>query len=239
MVRRPRLRSLLFAGLGAGVVLALTVGALNLYVVSRASGEATDDPAALPHAQAAIVLGAYVQPDGAMSGMLRDRVTAAIELYRAGRVDRIIVSGDHHRWSYDEPGTMRDALLRHGVPASAIFTDHAGFNTWASMVRARKVFGVTSAIVVTQGFHMARALYLAHHAGLEAHGLTADLGHHYGKLGKVADARELLARVKAVKDTALDTHVLLGPKHPITGDGRATWGPAAPASASATAQPTS
>jgi SanA protein len=222
------MRSLVFAALGAGLVLALAVGALNLYVVTRTSGEATDDPAALPHAQAAIVLGAYVQPDGAMSGMLRDRVTAAIELYRAGRVDRIIVSGDHHRWSYDEPGTMRDALLRHGIPASAIFTDHAGFNTWASMVRARKVFGVSSAIVVTQGFHMARALYLAQHAGLDAHGLTADLGHHYGKLGKVADARELLARVKAVKDTALDAPVLLGPKHPITGDGRTTWGPAQP-----------
>jgi SanA protein len=232
-------RKLLFATLGAGMVLVLAIGALNLYVVTRGSGEATDDPAALPHAQAAIVLGAYVQPDGAMSGMLRDRVTAAVALYRAGRVDRILVSGDHHRWSYDEPGTMRDALLRQGIPAAAIFTDHAGFDTWASMVRARKVFGVSSAIVVTQGFHMARALYLAHHAGLDAHGLTSDLGHHYGKLGKVADARELLARVKAVTDTALDTHVLLGPKHPITGDGRTTWGPKAPAPASTPAQPTS
>jgi SanA protein len=227
------MRSLVVGTIGAGLVLVLAVGALNLYVVTRSSGEATDDPTALPHAQAAIVLGAYVLPNGAMSGMLRDRVTAAAGLYRAGRVDRIIVSGDHHRWSYDEPGTMRDALLRLGIPASAIFTDHAGFNTWATMVRARKVFDVSSAIVVTQGFHMGRALYLAHHAGLDAHGLTADLGHHYGKLGKVADARELLARVKAVKDTALDTHVLLGPQHPITGDGRTTWGPKAPVSAPA------
>jgi SanA protein len=73
----------------------------------------------------------------------------------------VLVSGDHHTWSYDEPDTMREALLRAGVPASAIFTDHAGFDTWASMVRARKVFGARNVIVVTQGFHMARALYLA------------------------------------------------------------------------------
>jgi SanA protein len=99
------------------------------------------------------------------------------------------------------------------------------------MERARKVFDVHSAIVVTQGFHMARALYLAQHAGLEARGLTADLGHHYGKLGKVADAREVLARVKAVSDVVLGTHVLLGPPHPISGDGRTTWGPKGPAQA--------
>jgi SanA protein len=218
----------LFAALGAGVALVVAVAGVNLYVVARSSGESSDDPTALPHAQAAIVLGAYVLPNGAMSGMLRDRVTAAERLYRDGRVDRILVSGDHHRWSYDEPGTMRDALLHDGIPAPAIFTDHAGFDTWASMVRARKVFDVRSAIVVTQNFHMGRALYLAQHAGLDAHGLTADQGHDYGRLGKVADAREVLARVKAVKDAVLDTHVLLGPPHPIQGDGRSTWGPQAP-----------
>ncbi len=229
MPRRPRLRSLVFAALGAGVVGALAIAALNVYVVARAGG-ASDDVAALPHAQAAIVLGAGVQPDGSMSGMLRDRVTRAIELYRAGRVNRIIVSGDHGRWSYDEPGTMRDALLRHGIPPQAIFTDHAGFDTWASMVRAREVFGVRSAIVVTQGFHMGRALYLARAAGLQAYGLTADLGHGYGRQGQISDVREVLARVKAVGETVTDRPVLLGPRHPIDGDGRDTWGPAAPTS---------
>jgi SanA protein len=229
VLRRP----ILLTGLGAVLAVVLAVGALNLYVVLAAEGRATDDVARLPHAQAAIVLGAGVQPDGSMSGMLVDRVQRAIDLYRAGRVDKIIVSGDHQRWSYDEPGTMRRALQRHGVPDDAIFTDHAGFDTRATMVRAHRVFDVDSAIVITQGFHMGRALYLARAAGLDAHGLTADL-HPYGRQGKISDVREVLARVKAVTDTVTDRGVLLGPAHPIAGDGRSTWGPAGPAVAAAT-----
>jgi SanA protein len=191
------------------------------------SGEATSNPTKLAHAETAIVLGAQVQPNGDMSTMLADRVSQAIALWRAGRVDRILVSGDHHTWSYDEPDSMRTALLRAGVPARDIFMDHAGFDTWDSMVRARKVFGVTSAIVVTQGFHMARALYLGREAGLKIRGLTADL-HPYGYQGKKSDVRELFARVKAVGDAISHPHVLLGPHIPITGDGRVSWGPQNP-----------
>lgn len=209
------------------MAVALAVAALNLYVVLTGGSRGTADIQRLPHAQAAIVLGAGVQPNGYMSGMLVDRVQRAIDLYRAGRVDKIIVSGDHHRWTYDEPGTMKRALLRHGIPARDIFTDHAGFDTWSSMVRARRVFGVHSAIVITQGFHMGRALYLARAAGLDAHGLTADL-HRYGRQGNISDVREVLARVKAVAETVTGREVLLGPPHPIAGDGRSTWGPAGP-----------
>lgn len=220
------LRRVLVIAFGTGTLIVLAVAGLNLYVVARA-GDATDDVARLPNAQAAIVLGAGVQPNGYMGGMLRDRVARAVELYRAGRVDRIIVSGDHQRWRYDEPGTMRDALRAAGVPAEAIFTDHAGFDTWATMVRARKVFGVREAIVVTQGFHMDRALYLAREAGLQAHGLTADL-HGYGRAQRAAGLREVLARVKAVGEVVTGRDVLLGPQHPIGGDGRETWGPEPP-----------
>ena len=159
--------------------------------------------------------------------MLADRVAQAVALWRAGKVDRILVSGDHGSWSYDEPDTMRKALLRAGVPARDIFTDHAGFDTWDTMVRARRVFGVTEAIVVTQGFHMARALYLGREAGLKVSGLTADL-HSYGYQGKKSDVRELFARVKAVKDAITHPGVLLGSKIPITGDGRLSWGPKKP-----------
>lgn len=148
--------------------------------------------------------------------MLADRVQQAAVLWRAGRVDRVLVSGDHHRWSYDEPDTMRKALLRAGVPARDIFTDHAGFDTWTSMVRARKVFGVASAIVVTQGFHMPRALFLAQAAGLHANGLTADL-HDYGTQGKVNRVRELVASVKASGQAVLQASVLLGRPVPIAG----------------------
>lgn len=208
-------------------LLLLVVGGVNAYMLLSARGESTSSPAKLGHAQTAIVLGAQVQPNGRMSTMLADRVSQAIALWRAGKVDRILVSGDHGTWTYDEPDTMRKALLRAGVPAEDIFTDHAGFNTWDSMVRARKVFGVTSAIVVTQGFHMARALYLGHEAGLHVRGLTADL-HHYGTQGKKSDVRELFARVKAVGDSITHPHVLLGPRIPISGDGRVSWGPQKP-----------
>lgn len=217
--RHPRIAWAIGAAVGLPVVL---VVAANAYVVLTA-GDATDDVGDVPHAQVAIVLGALVQPDGQMSTMLADRVHQAAALWRRGKVDRILVSGDHHHWAYDEPDTMRDALEGEGVPARVIFTDHAGFDTWATMVRARKVFGVRSAVVVTQGFHMPRALYLAHAAGLDATGLTADL-HGYGKQGEISDVREALARVKAVADVATSAAVVGGPPVPITGSARASWG---------------
>jgi SanA protein len=210
-------------------VLALVVIAANAYIVFSTRGQATSDISKLPHAQAAIVPGAQVNPDGTMSSMLADRVHRTVELWRAGKVDRILVSGDHGSWSYDEPDTMREALMRAGVPGRDIFTDHAGFNTRATMVRAKKIFEVQSAIVVTQGFHMDRALYLAKAAGIDqVRGLTSDL-HGYGQKKLESDIREVFARVKAVGDTTIDTGgVMGGLQIPITGDGRTSWGPKPP-----------
>lgn len=205
----------------------LVVVAANAYVI-LSEGEATADVEDVPRAQVAIVPGAFVEPDGDMSAMLADRVQQTVALWRAGKVERILVSGDHHRWSYDEPDTMRDALEREGVPARDIFTDHAGFDTWSTMVRAKRIFGVRSAVIVTQGFHMPRALYLADAAGLDATGLTADL-HGYGRQGLFSDGREVLSRVKAVADVTTGADVVLGPPVPITGPARASWGPPPPA----------
>ncbi len=208
--------------------LVLLVIASNAYIVLSTRGEATSEISKLPHAQAAIVPGAQVRPDGTMSTMLADRVHRTVGLWRAGKVDRILVSGDHGQWRYDEPDTMREALIKAGVPGRVIFTDHAGFNTRATMVRAKKVFDVSSAIVVTQGFHMDRALFLANAAGIgQIHGLTSDL-HGYGQKQVESDVREIFARVKAIGDTAIDAGVMGGPQIPITGDGRASWGPKPP-----------
>jgi SanA protein len=223
--RWPRLsRAALLAG-SLGIVV---VGLTNLFVVLSVNGESTANIADVPDAEVAIVPGALVRPDGKMSTMLADRVRGAIALWRAGKVKRILVSGDHHSWAYDEPDTMRKSLVAAGVPPRVIFEDHAGFDTWATMVRARGIFGVRDAVVVTQGFHMPRALYLADAAGIDATGLTADL-HPYGIQGTKSDVREVLSRVKAVADTALDTPAMGGPSIPITGDdGRVSWGPPPP-----------
>jgi SanA protein len=214
------------AGVGAALTI-VGVGLANAYVFVGVDGEETAEVADISRAQTAIVPGALVKPDGTMSTMLADRVRGALALWRAGKVERILVSGDHRRWAYDEPGTMRRALVRAGVPPRVVFEDHAGFDTWATMLRAREIFGVDSAIVVTQGFHMPRALYLANAAGLDATGLTSDF-HPYGVQGTKSGVREVLSRVKAVADTTLDTPAVGGPPIPIEGDGRASWGPAPP-----------
>jgi SanA protein len=221
--RWPRLTRAAVAACGAAVV---SVGLANAYVLLK-GGESSGDVHDLRHAQVAIVPGAMVNPDGTMSMMLADRVHGGVALWRAGKVDRILVSGDHHTWAYDEPDIMRRAMVRAGVPGHVIFEDHAGVNTWATMRRARGIFGVREAIVVTQGFHMPRALYLADAAGIDATGLTTDL-HPYGAQGVKSDVREVLSRVKAVVDTTLGTRAMGGPRIPISGDGRASWGPPAP-----------
>ena len=213
---------------GVAVLLVLVAIAANAYIVLSTEGEATDVVAEVPPAQVAIVPGALVMPNGHMSGMLADRVSQAERLWFAGKVSKILVSGDHHTWAYDEPDTMRKRLVRDGVTPADIFEDHAGLDTWATMVRARSIFDVHSAVVVTQGFHMPRALYLAEEAGIRATGLLADQ-HQWGYQGEKSSIREIFSRVKAIADVTLDTPAMAGPKIPIeTADGRESWGPAPP-----------
>lgn len=222
--RWPRLSRLAVA---VAALSAVAVGLANAYVLLSPTGESTAEVADVPHAQVAIVPGALVKPDGKMSPMLAARVRQAASLWHAGKVEKVLVSGDHHSWAYDEPDTMRKALVRTGVAPRDVFEDHAGFDTWATMVRARGIFGVRDAVVVTQGFHMPRALFLAAAAGIDATGLTADL-HPWGFQGKKSEVREVLSRVKAIADVTLDTPAMGGPSIPIGGDGRKSWGPVPP-----------
>jgi SanA protein len=222
--RWPRLTKVV---LGGAVGLVLLVALANVYVLTS-GGDSTDTVADVPHAEVAIVPGALVEPDGDLSAMLAARVEQASRLWHAGKVEKILVSGDHGTWKYDEPDTMRKALVRDGVAPRDVFEDHAGFDTWATMVRAKSIFGVRDAVVVTQGFHMPRALYLADEAGIDATGLTADL-QPWGYQGRKSAVREVLSRVKAIADVAFDTPALAGPSIPIaTADGRESWGPAPP-----------
>ena len=206
-----------------GLVLlgALVIGVPNAIVIIGA-GAAGHDPARAPHAEVALILGASVFTDGTPTPTLADRLTAGAALYRDGRVARVLVSGDHGQAPFDQVDVMRRELVRLGVPDGAIFTDHGGFDTWDSMVRARKVYEVRSAIVVTQGWHMPRALWLAKRAGLKAHGLVAD---HIGKDDQSGrfTTREVFARIKAVGDVVTGAQPrFLGPKIPISGSAEAS-----------------
>ncbi|ADG81879.1 protein of unknown function DUF218 [Thermincola potens JR] len=176
----------------------------------------------MPPATVAIVLGAKVYPNGGVSTVLADRLNTGVELYKAGKVKKILLTGDHGQTNYDEVNTMREFMLRKGIPAEDIFMDHAGFSTYDSMYRARDVFRVKDAVVVTQQFHLPRALYIARTMGIEATGLIADKRTYTG--ARYLEFREALARVKAL----LQLHVFkskpkyLGPAIPISGDGRVT-----------------
>lgn len=217
-----KVRRALWTLFGVALVGVVALAAINAYILLSARGK-TKTVETASHAQVAIVLGAQVTPTG-LSPMLEDRVVRGAQLYKAGKVDKIIVSGDNGQRSYNEVLPMRRAMQRLGVPARDIFMDHAGFSTRASMIRARKVFGVKTAIVVTQRFHMKRALFLAGRAGIDAVGVTSDI-QPYGVRGRVSIVREMPARVKAFGETLLGTPVLLGPPIPIDGDGRVSWGP--------------
>ena len=174
------------------------------------------------HAPVVIVLGAKVKADGEPSDILRDRLLTAIDVYRAGSADKIFVSGDDGQVEYDEVNAMRLYLLAASVDPDDIFLDHAGFDTYDTMIRANKVFGVTKAIVVTQAYHLPRALYLADAFGIEVQGVAADKQTYRGILRY--KARELLADVKAVVDVVLQSSPhFLGDVIDITGDGQVTW----------------
>jgi SanA protein len=220
MVRRVVKLALLLA-----VPAALAVAAANA-VILLGNGDpvAAGHEAEAPRAQVALLLGAQVYRDGRPSPMLRDRIRAAVALYRAGKVDKVLASGDHGRERYDEVNVMRAELLAAGVPADDVFTDHAGFDTWDSVVRAHEVFRVTSALVVSQRFHLARAVWLARRAGLRAEGVAADVG-GYGGQSRNGEIREVLARTKAAADVVTGAKPrFLGPPVPITGDSDASRG---------------
>jgi SanA protein len=219
------LRRLIVLATGFTVAAVLLVAAANAVVLL--GGKGTTDPGeerAAPRAQAALLLGAQVYADGRPSPMLRDRIRAAAALYRAGKVEKVLASGDHGQRSYDEVNAMRRELVRLGVPERDVFTDHAGFDTWDSVVRAREVFEVESALVVSQGFHLPRAVWLARRAGLDAHGVAADVGGYAGQ-SRRGSIREIVARTKAAADVVTGAEPrFLGERIPITGDGRASRG---------------
>lgn len=168
-----------------------------------------------------IVLGASVLNNRA-SDVFADRLQTAADLYQKGQITKILVSGDHGQVDYDEVNTGKNYLLNKGIPAVDIFLDHAGFDTYDSLYRAKYIFGVDKALIITQEFHLPRALYLAEHLGINTLGCKADL-REYRDIKKMKK-REILARVKAWLDVYSQTSSKYkGDLYDIKGDGQKTW----------------
>lgn len=147
-----------------------------------------------PRVDCILVLGAGVKDDGTPSSMLADRLDQGIALYQAGVADYLLMSGDHGQADYDEVNVMKQYAINAGVPSEAIFMDHAGFSTYESMVRARDVFELNRVVVVTQTYHLYRALYVADRLGLDAYGVGADPRAYAGAAYR--NLREIIARNK-------------------------------------------
>ncbi len=212
------LRALLVLG-AAGAALLL---AINLYVKGTTAGQiVTAREAAAFRADCILVLGAGVRDDGTPSRMLADRLSAAAGLYEAGVSDRLLMSGDHGRSDYDEVNVMKGAAVAAGIPSEAVFMDHAGFCTYDSLYRARDIFQVQRVVIVTQEYHLYRALYIARALGLEAVGVAAPGGVYSGQAYR--EAREALARVKDTMTAFFQPQPrILGEAIPVSGNGDVT-----------------
>ena len=181
----------------------------------------TPEKAAGLGADCILVLGAGVWDGGTPSPMLRDRLTVGIAAYETGAAGKLLMSGDHGRKEYDEVNVMKAYAVEAGVPPQDVFMDHAGFSTYESMYRAREVFQAKKVLIVTQGFHLPRAVFVARALGLDAYGVASDLRRY--KSSDYYELREVLARCKDVLMVLFQPlPTYLGEAIPVWGNGNAT-----------------
>lgn len=191
--------------------LALSVGLVaKVYVEATASGHLYSDASSAPETPVALVLGASVNPDGSPSAFLKARLDLAHELYKAGKVKVILVSGDNGTIHYNEPDNMRAYLIAAGVPATHVVADYAGFDTYDSCMRAKKIFGVDRLTVVTQSYHLMRAVATCRAIGIDAEGVGDDSVDVYAKEWSMGEARELVANYKMGWDLITGRQPILG-----------------------------
>lgn len=205
------------------LVLGIASAFLINYRIEAATREYILSPDEAPNCQTALVLGALVYQNGNVSPVLADRLDVGIELYNNGTVNKLLLSGDHGQKSYDEVNAMKEYTLSNNIVHEDIFLDHAGFNTYQSMYRAKEVFQAEKIIIVTQSFHLPRAVYIARKLGIDAYGVASDK-HYYPRI-KQYEQREFLARCK---DFFLVNFLKPKPKYlgeviDLTGSGEVTF----------------
>ena len=212
-MNKRRLRIIKYVAIAVAVmVLAWGASAIAVYAVS--SGRVFDGASidAVPRQRAAVVMGCVrTLPNGLDNLYFLRRIDAAAELYKAGKVDCLIVSGDNHVKTYDEASDMKSSLVEAGVPEAQIVCDYAGFRTLDTVVRAKKVFGLDSFVIVSQSDHVRRAVFTARGFGCDAYGYAAqDVN---GRYSIKTTIREQLAKIAAVLDVILRrSPKFLGPR---------------------------
>lgn len=218
MKRHSKVFLLSFSASTVATALALT---FLRHHVARTAAPLLRTARTVRSAPVGIIFGAFVSPDGTPCQVLQDRLDTGHLLYTQGTVSKLILSGDHGQKDYDEVNAMRRYLQEKGVPPCDLFLDHAGFDTYDTLYRARDIFGVTKAVLVTQTFHLKRALFIGRALGIEVQGVASDLSriHQIEKLQR----REVIANVKAALDLVRSRKpVYLGKFISLDSDGRVT-----------------
>ncbi len=203
------------------VIVAIAFG-INFYVKSSVKSQIITEKEAenLSNVDCILILGAGVWGDKP-SPMLEDRLLEGINLYNNNVSEKIIMSGDHGKEDYDEVNIMKEYAIQKGIPSENIFMDHAGFSTYESIYRAKEIFGAKKMVIVTQKYHLYRALYIANKLGVEAYGVNSDPRKYVGEIGR--EIREILARDKDfVKCIFKPKPTYLGESIPVSGNGDIT-----------------
>ena len=204
--------------------LVMIAGAISIFGINNHINKNRTNMCSLENTpmQAALVLGARVWSNGEMSDIFKDRVKTAINLYKENKINKILVSGDHGSVGYNEVGAAKKYLLENSIPKEDIFLDHAGFDTYDSVYRARDIFEAKSLVIVTQNFHLPRALYIAKALGVSACGVSADLQQHIGEDKR--NKREIFANIKAWLNVVLRSKPkYLGDHIPLSKNGTLSW----------------
>lgn len=204
------------------LLFALLIFALNFYVKRSTKNKVLTEKKYLKqrNIDCIIVLGAGVWEEKP-SPMLRDRLDKAIFLYKKGVSPKMIMSGDHGKENYDEVNIMKDYAIKNGIPSQDIFMDHAGFSTYDSIYRAKKIFRAKKIVVVTQEYHLYRALYISKSLGVQAYGVMADPRKYNGQIYR--EIREILARAKDfIKCIFRPASTYMGKEIPVNGNGNIT-----------------
>ena len=196
---------------------------INTYVKHTVSGRilSMETVTEIENADCILVLGCLVKNSGEPSHMLEDRLRRAVELYQSGAAPKLLMSGDHGRKDYNEVDAMKQYAIEQGIFSEDVFMDHAGFSTYESIYRAKEIFTAEKIIIVTQEYHLYRALYIAEKLGLDAYGVSSDYRIYYNQT--MRDAREVLARIKDFFYAWFRPEpTYLGEQIPISGNGDVT-----------------